>query len=323
MSTETRLQRLLNLMAVLQSGRYMNAPQLAEHCQVSRRTIFRDINTLKDSGIGIRYDARHQGYALVDQSFLPATDFTLEEVLSLLVLCGQGGDIPFQHSARSAGVKLLSSLPGKLREYVGELSDSIVMKLDPHNPLEQSREHYDQIAEAIRTQQQIRIRYSSFAEQEEIQTLLSPYRMLFMRRSWYVIGRSSLHRAIRTFNLGRIVEAELQKSSYTIPERFSLSRYLGNAWQLIKEPGQNYEVVVRFQKLVAANVAEVHWHKTQELTWNEDGTLDYRVQVASLKEIIWWILGYGSQAEVLEPPELREQVRQQIALLHEKYTETT
>lgn len=321
MGSEARLQRVLMLLAVLQSGRYLNAPQLAEHCQVSRRTIYRDMNTLRDSVIDIRFDEQRQGYTLAEQSFLPATDFTIEEALSLLMLCDQGSDVPFQHAARSAGLKLLSSLPRNLREYVGELSEAIVLKLDPHNPLEQSREYYDQIALALRQRKQVRIRYGSLTENQELQTLLSPYRMLFMRRSWYVIGRSSVHREVRTFNLGRILSAETLDSTCTIPERFSLSSYLGNAWQLIREPGPDHQVVVRFQPLVATNVAEVRWHKTQELIWNADGTLDFHVTVSSLKEIIWWVLGYGNQAEVLQPSELRDQIRQHVSHLRAMYGE--
>ena len=67
---------------------------------------------------------------------------------------------------------------------------------------------------------------------------------------------------------------------------------------MIPEKGRDSEVVVRFSKLVAQNVAEVNWHKTQRLAWRDDGTLDFHVTVSGLNEISWWILGYGDQAEV-------------------------
>ena len=41
---------------------------------------------------------------------------------------------------------------------------------------------------------------------------------------------------------------------------------------------------------------------------DRDGTLDFRAKVSGLNEISWWVLGYGDQAEVLEPPELRDLV---------------
>jgi proteasome accessory factor B len=64
--------------------------------------------------------------------------------------------------------------------------------------------------------------------------------------------------------------------------------------------------VVRFAPQVAQNVAEVAWHRTQKTVPLPDGSLDFCVRVSGLSEISWWILGYGDQAEVLEPPALRE-----------------
>lgn len=323
MASVERIQRLLRLAELLQSGRTYNSLQLADQCAVSRRTIFRDLKMLQLAGLPIVYDKQKQGYWLSNTSLLPPTEFTVHETLSMLVLCHELGDdargIPFQGHARLAAVKLLSNLPSHLREYVGELTESISLRIDPRNPLEGWRRHYVLLADAVRQRRQVRIDYHSLAEEQEISTLLSPYRILFNRRSWYVIGRSSLHRAIRTFNVGRIGKAEMLKSRYRIPPRFSLDRYFGNAWSLIREPGKRCDVVVRFQKMVAHNVAEVHWHKTQTTVWNEDGTLDFRVTVDGLGEIIWWILGYGDQAEVIEPRQLRKEIKKRITGMQAMY----
>jgi proteasome accessory factor B len=55
-------------------------------------------------------------------------------------------------------------------------------------------------------------------------------------------------------------------------------------------------------------VAEVVWHKTQQTTFLPDGSVEFRVRVSGLREISWWILGYGDQAEVLKPAALRNLV---------------
>ena len=78
-------------------------------------------------------------------------------------------------------------------------------------------------------------------------------------------------------------------------------------------------MLVRFGRQVAQNVAEVTWHKTQQLQFNADGTLDFRVTVSGLNEISWWILGYGDQAEVLEPPELRKMIAERIKRMAKMY----
>ncbi len=71
--------------------------------------------------------------------------------------------------------------------------------------------------------------------------------------------------------------------------------------------------------MVARNVAEVAWHKTQQLTWNEDRSLDFQVRVSGLNEISWWILGYGDQAEVRKPAALRQLIASRASSLVEMY----
>jgi predicted DNA-binding transcriptional regulator YafY len=134
-----------------------------------------------------------------------------------------------------------------------------------------------------------------------------------------VIGRSSLHRGTRTFNVARIGRIEVLPDHYRLPRGFSIERHLRNAWHLIPEPGPDSEVLVRFSPLVAKNVAEVVWHKTQRVGLNADGTLDFRVTVSGLNEISWWILGYADQAEVIEPAELRRLVAERSARAAARY----
>ena len=165
----------------------------------------------------------------------------------------------------------------------------------------------------------MRIAYESLTEWELIKTKLRPYQLLFNRHSWYVIGRSSLHGELRTFNLARIKTIVTTAEKYAMPRGFSLDRYLGNAWNLMPQPGPDFHVVVRFSPLVARNVAEVAWHKTQRLEFHEDGSLDFHVTVSGLNEIVWWILGYGDQAEVLRPAKLRKLVADRAKTMHAIY----
>lgn len=227
--------------------------------------------------------------------------------------------MPFQNAARSAALKIENNLPARLREELRVLANAVHIRLPSVQQVNDQTDTYQALVEALRQRRPVRIQYESFADQQTIQTKLSPYRLLFHNHSWYVIGRSSIHAEPRTFNVARIREWTLLEEHYKIPAGFSLERYLGNAWRMIREPGPDHEVRIRFRQLVAKNVAEVAWHPTQQLAFNDDGTLDFRVQVAGLGEITWWILGYGDQAQVLEPPELRERIVAKIRSMSELY----
>lgn len=317
-----RLQRLLQLVSLLQGSKGYNVESLALECGVHRRTIFRDLDMLRQAGIPLLFDEPRQRYHVPATHFLPPTNFTTEEALSLLVLCYQLGDqgqIPFYAPACSAALKLESNLPPRLRSQLREMTQSMTIQLEPRNALNGQLPVYQTLRTAAAQRKAVRIAYESYAEAKDLTTRLSPYQLLFSRRSWYVIGRSSVHRETRTFNVGRIRHAELLPDSFKLPRGFTIDRYLRNAWHLVPEPGPDREVLIRFQPLVARNVAEVVWHKTQKTTLNEDGTLDFRVTVSGLGEISWWILGYGDQAEVLEPQELRTVIHERAKKLLARY----
>jgi len=284
--------------------------------------VFRDLDTLRRSGVPLSYDEQYQRYRIPGTYYLPPTNFTPEEALSLIVLCHELGNrsgLPFFGPARSAVVKLESSLPGRLREQLRGVADAVRIQPPPSNPLTGQRPIYERLLDAAARRLSVRIRYDSLTEWREIRTRLNPYRLLFSRRSWYVIGRSSMHRSVRTFNVGRVLEVETLDTPFSIPRGFSIERYLRNAWHLIPEPGRDWEVAIRFSKMVARNVAEVAWHKTQQTEFLPDGTLEFRATVSGLNEISWWVLGYGDQAEVLKPPGLRRLVAERAARTAEQY----
>jgi proteasome accessory factor B len=316
---------------------------LAEACGVSRRTVHRDFRTLSECGIPVQYDSASQGYFLPRRSYLPAAELTVEETLALVAL-GHGladeeRGLPLQRAARRAIEKLGTQLPRALHAHLGDEPErgdegstkptrgprptddasAIEVRLEPRNTLAGRQDVYDELVDAARRRVAVRIEYRSLSPAETIVTKLSPYRLLFSRRSWYVIGRSSVHRSVRTFNVGRIETLARLEDTFVIPPRFSVARHIGNAWHMIREKPRNQRVVIRFDKLVADNVAEVRWHKTQSITRHADGAIDFEVVVDGLREISWWILGYGDQAEVVSPPELREMIAERVSNMARRY----
>lgn len=284
--------------------------------------MFRDLNLLKLSGVPLFFHPERQRYSIGETYYRPPASFTTEEALALVVLCHELGDpahLPFFSSARSAAVKLEAGLPARLREHLRRVSGAIHISSPPHAALDGRQPYFDQILSAIAEQHALRVAYQSPIEPDLIITKLHPYRMVYSQRSWYAIARSSLHRSTRTFNINRIRKLELLDETYQAPAAFSLDRYLGNAWRLIPEPGPDRDVHVRFSPLVAKNVAEVTWHKTQQTSFLPDGALDFRCTVSGLREISWWILGYGGEAEVVAPDELRQIIASHVARLVDRY----
>lgn len=318
----SRISRLVQLLGLLQAGKGNNAGALAKACGVTRRTIFRDLDVLRQAGVPLLLDDESGIYRIPGTYFLPPTNFTAEEALAVMVLCyefGSGSRLPFYEAATSAALKLESCLPGRVRDRLRNATDAVHINLQPGSRLDDKLPVYQQLLGCIATRRAARIVYDSLSDGQVINIKLSPYRLLFSRHSWYVIGRSSLHRETRTFNVGRIQTIELLDEQFQVPRSFSIERYLGNAWHLIPESGPDQDVLIRFSPMVARNVAEVVWHKTQKVSTRDDGSLDFQVRVSGLNEISWWILGYGDQAEVLKPERLRQLIAQRAGRMMQMY----
>lgn len=269
------------------------------------------MESLKRAGVPLEFEAARDRYSIPSTYFLPPTNFTAAEALAVIALSGEvgrDGQLPFYEAARSAAMKLEGSLPARLQEELQTVTRAIHIKLGAVSPLGNKQSIYQQLVDAHARRRVVRIKYRSLTEWETITTKLRPYHLMFCRHSWYVIGRSSSHAQVRTFNLSRVASVTPLSEKFKVPRSFQLERYLGNAWVMIPEPGVDYDVHVRFQPLVAHNVAEVMWHPTQQTQFREDGSMDFRVTVSGLNEIVWWILGYGDQAEVIAPKKLRRQV---------------
>ncbi len=307
---------------MLQAGRGQTADSLAVECRVSRRTIFRDLEILRQAGVPLRFDDDRREHRIAGACLLPATNFTPQEALALVTLCrelGQSAGIPMYGAARSAAAKIESSLPAPLREEVREATRAVRIRREPVNPLDLSHDYYQQLLRAVTRRRAVRIEYRSLAEQKQLSTKLYPYQLFFNRRSWYIVGRSSWHRAVRTFHVGRISRVEILDEAFRVPRGFNIDRMVRNAWNLIPERGPDALVTVRFEPLVAQNVAEVLWHKNQRLEWRNDGRLDFHVQVSGIHEIAWWILGYGDQATVIRPERLRNLIADRARRMVERY----
>lgn len=313
-----RSQRLFKIIDLLKTGR-PNVEALAIALNVSRRTILRDIEDLRKFGLAINFDTRQQRYTICGSLMLPETQFTLEEAWALITLCFDADcDIPFLKPAKTAALKLQSIFPKQIQKEIHDLGNSLYLQKTPVNPLEGAESVFDALLKSVQQHLSIRIWYKSPIEPELV-TLLSPYRLFFGRHAWYAIGRSSLHREIRMFHIGRIKKFEKTEQVFEIAKGFTLKQFFGNAWSMIRERGPDQDVIIRFSPLVAQNVSEVAWHPTQRISWNEDGTMDYHVTVSGLNEISWWVLGYGKEAEVLEPQKLKDMIRTHVEAMLQKY----
>jgi predicted DNA-binding transcriptional regulator YafY len=298
------------LIVALQSERCPNARALAELCEVSRRTIYRDLETLEEAGFAVRYRPDRQGYQPVEGSFLQPPGLDPEEAMALVVLSRQwkGGDgLGLLRHARSGAVKLVQSLAPEVRERVEARVELIPERRLPL-PLPLDRQVvYDTILDALAHRLQLRIWFHEAASDPLETTKLALYRLILADGVWALVGRSTLHRQVRVFRVPRIARVVLTDDPYTIPPRFDLERFLAHAWSLEGGPDR-HEIWLRFAATLATEIRETAWHPSQRLVSLDDGRVDLHLRIDGLDEILRWVLGFGDEVEIRAPVALRDRV---------------
>lgn len=319
----SRIYRLLRLVTLLQSGQSYTAAQLADDLQVSRRTVFRDLNALELAHIPYYYDPAAKTYRISPHFFLPPVNLTLGEALALLILSNslaEKTNVPLLTPGAQAAAKLESILPLAIRKHVGSVINRLSLHLGPMAKHEGAETWFDQLSAAVARRNICKMSYDSFLEKKTIRIEIHPLRLVFMQRAWYLLAWSVRDRAVRTYKLIRIHKLTVHGKTFSPGREAELADHFGLAWSMIPE-GKLYKVHLHFEPKVAGNVAEVQWHSTQQVRWNRDKSIEFRVHVDGLNEILWWILGYGDQVKVVAPKALAKNVTRVARATLEKYKE--
>ena len=318
----------------------------ANALDVDERTIRRYVQQLRDAGFPVVADRATGRLELASDYGVPPVEFTEREALAILVLFHEAGatlDGNIFASLQGAAAKLASTLSPTLLDFVeatrirvamkrGAVDESATRSTSTEMETETTNDYsignvnasrgdsrdrfFDAIFDVCLARRPLEARYQG-PTGPTLTTTLHPY-AVFYSRAWYVVGYSALHRETRTFKIARFASVEPSEAKFLENLNFSLDSYFGDAWRFIRGP-RTHRVVVRFSEKVGTNVAEVRWHKTQQTRVFPDGSAELEFRVAGLTEIIWWILGYGAEAEVLEPPELREMVAEHARRVLERF----
>lgn len=305
----SRVTRIVKLLTVMQSGSSYGPDDLVDVLGISRRTLFRDLNELKEVGVPFKFDKSGNKYEVDPEFFLPPIDLNLQEALSLLILVqkhAKNVQHPFRTSTMLAALKVENNLSTKIKNYCNLAMQNISTRLsaDLNKNLDGK---FAALQNAIMRRQIVDIKYDSIFEGKIIESNIHPYHMLFNRRSWYIVGYSSLHKSVRTFKINRMLKIGQLGKCYSDDREFDIDDYLARAWSMIPE-GKLYSVRLRFMPKVARNVSEVLWHPTQKTRFEDDGAVVMNFRVNGLNEISWWIMGYGDQVRVIRPAKLREMI---------------
>ncbi|MFC4729589.1 helix-turn-helix transcriptional regulator [Coralloluteibacterium thermophilus] len=319
-----RYERILALHRHLKAARYPVALRtLMDELGCSRATLYRDIAYLRDAlgapiesaegASAFKYDASE-----AERFELPGLWLSSDELHALLAAyqllhnVGPGVLSGALAPLRARIEALLSQQAGGKRwpvERVRVLAFG-VRRMDEHV--------FRTVASGVLERCRLAFEYRARSTDERTRRTVSPQRLTHYRDNWYLDAWDHEREGLRSFALDRISEARtLEDAAIDVPDA-ELDRQLASSYGIFSGPPKAWATLV-FSAKAARWVADEHWHSKQEGRFLPDGRYELRLPYGNAKELLMDVMRYGADAEVLDPPALREQARTMLQLALSAY----
>lgn len=308
--TMTRAERLKAIETWLyQSSGGGKATEIASRFGVHRSTVYRDIQSLGESGSPIWEDGGRFG--VLKERYLTTVRVKLHEALALYLAARLLSAHSDEHNPHvvSALEKLASAMP----ESIGEHINRTAAVADRRRP---DRDHIrvlEKLTRAWSERRQVRMVYHNPQTGETTERTVDPY---FIEPSpvgyaSYVIGYDHLRQAVREFKVERIQRATLLEAAFNTRDGFDPYEFLEHSWGIMGGD-EVVDVVLRFSGKVGYRVRESDWPGVVDVTDEPDGGCRLRLRVKHTLEMKPWIRSWGPECEVLAPEELRKEIAEDM-----------
>ena len=307
-----QMDRRLLILTRLRAEVPVRAQDLAEECDCSIRTVYRDIDALCQAGVPVAA-MPGEGYRLVEGYHLPPIAFTAEEAVQLLL----GSDLALglgtaaqREAARAAAAKVEAVLRPETRGVVDRLRERIRVSRW------RQREATPWLAllqQGVINDRVLHLRYHSFSSDELTEREVEPYYLLHYGGDWHLVGFCRLRGGVRDFRAGRIRDVEL------LPERFERpdEAHFEQGYHQHDEP---LEVRVWLEASAVPWAREAPAFGLQHEEPTEGGSV-FVYHTRELRRLMPWLLSWGASARVLSPPDVVARVRGEAQALAESYAE--
>ena len=302
--------RLHDVIRILEARYGATVDELAEECRVTRRTIYRDLDAIRDAGYPLISEPEAEGRTLyrfiTGFKKLPPITFSLEELMTLYLCRGQLGFLrgtPFQDDLDNIFGRIHSSLPPRSVAHLERIAETASPKFQGERDYAAKKQLLKELRRALLYQYRLDLSYTPARRDTETYRF-DPYTLLFYEGALYLGGYAHNRKALRLFLIDRIEEVTVLGERFEVPEDFSAADLTGSAFGLIDEKQQT--IKVRFGEEIGHLIRERVWHPSQKLVEEEDGGLTLSLDASGEKEILAWLYSYLPHVEVLEPENLRK-----------------
>lgn len=300
-----KIDRLLGIITILMQRKKVTAQYFAEHFEVSRRTIHRDIDAICRAGIPIvTLQGADGGISIADGFVLDKQALTDRDLASILTGLQGLGSIAENPQVKNLIHKLSpNGQPG---------AAPADMRIDLsafHRASLSSK--ITAISTAITQSRRICFQY--YSDKGTSDRTLDSYHLQYKWNAWYVYGFCAAQNGFRLFKLNRLwnltVTQEPFRRKDPPPQEDMEDRFLTEENRIVAlfDPAVEYLLVEEYGPGSYRNAA--------------DGSLEFDFHYTNKEYMIRWLLGFGDRVKVLYPSDLAAEICESAKKILRLYNE--
>lgn len=314
-----RADRLIQVLLHLQSRPRVTAAELADALEVSVATARRDLEALSAAGVPVYpQPGRGGGWSLLGGSRTDLSGLTAPEARALFLLAGPGA--ASSDHARAALRKLVRALPATFRAEAEAAAAAVVVDREGWSAAGRVRPpEVDALQRAVVERRRVRIDYTG-ATGRSSRRVLDPWGLVDKDGTWYLVAGTD--RGPRTFRVDRIGALEVTDEPAVVPDDVDLQaeweRVVGEVevkrsatWATVRVAPEHVRVLRdQFGRhTVVAHDVGPDGGPDGDPAGERDGRVTVRVAAPTPLDVARHLAGWGAQADVVGPPEVRAELR--------------
>ena len=304
-----RASRLISLLLLLQMRGQLTATELADHFEVSVRTIHRDVEALGDAGVPVEaVRGPAGGYRLAGGYRTRLTGLTSEEAEALFV--GPAAELGLGRVLADARLKLLAALPPELQERAERSGRLFHLDTAGWFRGEDLTPHLAKLASAVWEGRRVAARYREGPK--VVRRTLDPLGLVFKAGAWYLVARRSV--GMRVYRVSRFASVRVLEETFERPSDFELGAYWAESSERFVRERPRFDVRIRMRRIGLRYLRGIVHQDGRALLdeagkGSPDEVVELTVPFDQLEYAYRELLTFGGDVEVLDPPELRERLR--------------
>lgn len=318
-----RYERILSIHRILKSARYpVTVTRLQDELSCSRATVYRDLAFLRDALMAPIEGDGEAGFSYVtgeaERFELPGLWLNSDELHALLA-----AQQLLERSTAGMLATALAPLQGRIEKLLSEHASGRPWPIErvrvvPHRLRKMDEHAFRTVCAAVLSRKQLAFDYRARSTDEKTRRTVSPQRITHYRDNWYLDAWDHDREALRSFSVDRISTARQIDTPARDIEEEQLNQHLAGSYGIFSGTPKGVATIV-FSAKAARWVADEHWHSQQQGRYLADGRYELKVPYSAPRELLMDVLHYGSDAEIIEPPSLREQAKALLSLALSNY----